>query len=144
MKNSIARYTMFLLIISAVIYINGCSSSEEEDKYNLVTKKDRKDITKICGCLDPLLPYLEKITNAKDSTEAAVYGDSLEIMGEKMAPCLGNMDAFEKKLDNGNEKYMNQFLEYIYEKHPKCALFFIGMKVNTLNEKNEKMEDIKK
>lgn len=134
----------YLAVCVLTTYVFGCASSEEEDKYNLVTKKDRKDIAKICGCLDPLLPYLDKVTNAKDSVEAAMYGDSLEMMGEKMAPCLGNMDAFENKLDNGNEKYINQFLEYVNEKHPKCALFFIGIKVNTINEKNDKMEDIKK
>lgn len=134
----------YFIICAALVYLYGCASSEEEDKYTLVTKKDRKEIAKLCGCLDPMLPYLDKVINAKDSLEAAMYADSLDQMGEKIEPCLGNMDEFESRLNKGSEKYLNQFLEYVNEKHPKCALFFIGMRFNTIEEKNQKMEDIKK
>lgn len=139
------RFLLLLIMAAAITYFYGCASSEEkEDKYPLVTKQDRKDIAKICGCLDPLLPYLDKVINAKDSLEAAMYSDSLEQMGEKIEPCLGNMDEFENKLNKRNEKYLNQFLEYVNEKHPMCALFFIGMKTNIIEEKNDGKEEIQK
>jgi hypothetical protein len=115
-------------------YIYGCASGEPDDKYNLVTKQDRKLLETVCTCVEPLYPLMDKMMNAKDSAEAEMYSDSLELISKKIEPCIGDLQTLEEKADR-NEKFTKQFIEYIREKHPKCLPLFLGVK--------SKVEEIK-
>lgn len=117
------------LILFAVlfIYIYGCASGDGDDKYNLVTGSDRKLISTVCNCVEPLTPYMEKMMNTEDSAEALMYADSLEKLSASIEPCIGDAGMLEEKA-NKDEKFTKQFIEYIREKHPKCLPFFLGVK----------------
>ena len=108
------------------LYLSGCASSND-DKYDLITKEDRKLIKDICQCVEPLSPYMEKIMNAKDSLEGAMYMDSLIIKSKDMTPCSGDSDALEMKAEK-DEKYTKQMIAYIEHYYPKCLPFFLGVR----------------
>ncbi len=119
--------TSLILLVILFAYIYGCASGDDGDKYTLVTSQDRKLIAKLCNCVEPLTPLLEKIMNAKDSAQAMIYADSLQAMAMKLEPCIGDAETLEEK-SLKNDKFTKQFVEYIREKHPKCLPFFLGVK----------------
>jgi hypothetical protein len=125
MRKSIILFAMlFLYILFANIY--GCASSEDE-KYPLLTSKDKKLVNTLCKCVEPIQPYLEKMMNTKDSLTAIMYADSLEKKTAELEPCFEGVDELEAK-ERNDEKYTKQFLQYIEDKHPKCLPFFLGVK----------------
>lgn len=115
-----------ILFISIFAYVWGCSGSE--DKYDLINNHDRKAIKSVCGCIEPLKPYLDKMLNAGDSLSREIYADSFEVKVIELAPCLEKAEQFENKFSN-SEEYTRQFIEYVREKHPDCVPYFLGEKV---------------
>lgn len=120
-----------IIIISAIlaVYLWGCGGSEEEkDKYSLVTKDDRKSIKSICKCIEPLSSLLNKIASESDSAKQQMYNDSLESKAMLLMPCLENIEKLEVKFES-DDKYVEQFIGYLNEKHPDCLPLFIGKKI---------------
>jgi hypothetical protein len=116
------------IILFAIVfaYIIGCSSSEQ-DKYNLLSKQDRKKVKTLCKCIEPLTPYMKKSMSAQDSSIAMMYLDSMEIKSKEIEPCIGNARLLEDKSVK-DEKYTKQLIEYIREKYPDCLPFYQGVK----------------
>ncbi len=65
--------------------------------------------------------------NTKDSAEAVVYLDSIEIISKGLDSCLSQFNYFETK-SFSDEKYTKQFVDYMKEKHPDCLPLFVGTK----------------
>ncbi|MEO8512684.1 MAG: hypothetical protein ABI543_03930 [Ignavibacteria bacterium] len=122
---------LFALIF---IYIWGCAGGS--DKYNLIDKDDRKAISSICKCMEPLTIYKEKMQNATDTASKRMYKDSFEVKVVELEPCLDNLDKLEIKFGD-NKDYLDQFVEYVKDKHPKCVPIFLGIG-NTDTVKNNK------
>jgi len=85
----------------------------------------------LCKCIEPLTPYFRKIMNIKDSADAIIYLDSIEIKSKQIADCVGGAALFEDKFTNNNEKYIKQLFAYIKEKYPDCLPFFEGIPGNS-------------
>jgi hypothetical protein len=96
----------------------------------MITKSDKKMIKTVCGCIEPLTPYLKQMMNAKDSATVLIYEDSLEIKAQGMDSCLKGASIFETK-SFSDDKYTKQFIDYVTEKHPDCIPFFLGFKTGT-------------
>jgi hypothetical protein len=116
-----------ILFILVFIYIWGCSGSEDE--YNLIKPSERKAIAEICGCFEPIQSYKDKMTTERDSITRKAYRDSFETKIIEMAPCLEKADELDKKTA-GNDKYMEQFIKYVRDKHPDCYPMMIGIGPN--------------
>ncbi len=104
-------------------YIWGCASSN--DKYSLITNDDRKAVADICKCMEPLTVYKEKMATETDTMKRRMYKDSFEVKAAEMLPCLEKYEKLETKFGTGKE-YMDQFVEYVKEKHPKCVPLLLG------------------
>lgn len=111
---------LFTIIFS---YLWGCSASE--NKYELITKDDRKVIGSFCKCLEPLTYYNNKITSSNDSLTKAVYTDSFQVKVIELAPCLEEADKLELKFGESKE-YNKQFIQYVKDKHPDCVSLWLG------------------
>lgn len=113
------------LILFAIIFVYmwGCTGSN--DKYNMIDKDDRKAISSICNCMEPLTVYREKMLNAADTVTKRMYKDSFEVKVVALEPCLDNLEKLEVKFGNSKE-YLDQFVEYVTDKHPKCVTIFLG------------------
>lgn len=123
-----------VLMIILFAYIIGCSSSES-DKYDLITKKDKKTIMEFCDCLKPMVTIISKMMNTSDSTMKLMYSDSLEAKAKEFDGCLNDIEKIEGKAEN--DKYFKQLIDYIAEKQPECAAFFLGKK-NVFKEDKSK------
>ena len=128
MRKSLILFTLIF------VYIWGCASSN--DKYDMITKDDRKAVAEICNCMEPLTIYKDKMQNATDTATRRMYKDSFEVKVVQLEPCLENLEKFEIKF-GGSKEYMTQFVEYVKEKHPKCEPIFLGTSV-TDTIKNKK------
>ena len=113
------------LILFTIVfaYIWGCSSSE--DKYDLITKDDRKVISSFCKCLEPLTYYNNKITSSNDSLTKAIYTDSFQVKVIELAPCLEEADRIELKFGKSKD-YNKQFIQYVKDKHPDCVSIWLS------------------
>ena len=116
-----------ILFILVFAYIWGCSGSKDE--YNLIKPAERKAIAEICSCFEPIQVYKDKMTSERDSLLQKTYRDSFEMKIIEMAPCLEKADELDKK-SAGDDKYMNQFIKYVKEKHPDCFPMMIGIGPN--------------
>lgn len=112
-----------ILFVIVFAYIWGCSGSE--DKYDLVPKDDRKAIAQICGCMEPVTVYKEKMSAEKDTMLRRMYRDSFELKAAELLPCLEEFEKLETKFGT-SEKYLKQVSEYIKEKHPNCVPILMG------------------
>lgn len=115
---------LFILIFA---YIWGCSGSEDE--YGLVSSADRKAIAEICGCFEPIQAYKDKMTSSRDSITRIAYRDSFETKIIEMAPCLEKAEKLDEKTAS-SDKYMEQFMKYVKDKHPDCYPMLIGIGPN--------------
>jgi len=113
-----------ILFVVVFAYIWGCSGSE--DKYDLISKEDRRSLAQVCKCMEPVTIYKEKMASESDTLLKRMYRDSFEVKVGEMLPCLEEFEKLEVKFGNG-EKYKNQMVEYIREKHPNCAPLMIGI-----------------
>lgn len=118
MRNSLILFTLLSLCIW------GCASGED-DKFDKITKEDKRMVKKICKCVAPLMPYVTKLMNATDSATAVMYADSLQIKSIGLDTCIGDAKILESKAFS-DEKYSKLFIEYIKEKHPDCVPLFLG------------------
>ncbi len=116
-----------ILFVLVFAYIWGCSGSE--DKYNLIPKEDRKSLAQVCKCMEPVTVYKEKMTTETDSSLRRMYRDSFEIKAAELLPCLEEFEKLEVKFGT-SEKYLNQMVEYIKEKHPNCVPLMMGIGPN--------------
>jgi hypothetical protein len=129
----ITRTVIIAVIISAA-YLWGCGGSEEKtDKYNLISKSDRKNIKQMCKCVEPIIPLIKKINDEKDSTKALQLLDSLDSRSIEVAGCMQNFERLETKFTD--EKFTEQFSLYLREYHPDCAPLFLGIKDEINNKK---------
>jgi hypothetical protein len=111
----------------------GCSTSEN-DKYEKLSASDKKAVKELCTCLEIVLPYREKIKNARlvnDSLTVSRYMDSLNSKSEEYGKCMNKLSSLDTGLSkpshHSNPKEYNRlFSEYLYEKHPLCAPYIIG------------------
>ncbi len=115
------KYLILFTII--FVYIWGCSSSE--DKFDLITKEDRKIIGSFCKCLEPLRYYNDKITSSNDPSTKAIYTDSFQLKVIELAPCLEDADKIELKFGESKD-YNKQFIQYVKVKHPDCVSLWLG------------------
>lgn len=118
------------IILASIIaaYLWGCGGSEDnKDKFPLVNKEDRKAIKSICKCMEPLSSLINRMTVETDTAKKQMYSDSLESKAMMLMPCLENIEKLEVKFDR-DEKYVEQFLGYLDEKHPDCLPLFMGKK----------------
>jgi hypothetical protein len=106
------------------VYIWGCTSSE--DKYGLISKDDRKAVAEVCKCMEPVETFKEKMANETDTLLRKMYRDSFEVKAVEMLPCLEKFEKLETKFGSSDE-YMNQFVEYVRDKHPKCVPLMLGI-----------------
>ena len=120
-----------ILFACLTVYLVSCSSGEGE-KYDLLTKEDKKNISAFCKCTEPLLPFMERAQNLKDSVEAAEYLDSIGTVFKEFIPCTENLKKMGKDVSKEKEK---QLLDYVQEKHPKCYVFLEGEKKINKTEK---------
>ncbi len=132
---------LFILLFGYISfsYLCGCSSGKD-DKYEKISKSDKENINEICTCLEIVLPYREKIKNAKianDSLTVLMYEDSLKKKSETFGKCikdLSNQDGIPTGRTSGKE-YLRLLSEYVNEKHPKCAPYILGTDSNYFKEK---------
>jgi hypothetical protein len=108
-----------LLIVS----LFGCSGSKE-DKYDLLTKADRKTISEFCTCMEPFNDIYEKMLHAPDSVKSSQYADSMSIKYEEFSQCAEKIKPIEEKGDN--KEYINQLFSYMKKKYPNCSKFILG------------------
>lgn len=120
----------FLLTIAAASYFFSCSSgsvNEPDDKYDLITSKERKIFKSFCDCIEPVMPYVKRKALATDSLEIKALNDSIDAKVLTTGPCI----RYINELNGGNlkdKKYSDQFVLYIREKHPDCSYYFLGIK----------------
>ncbi|MBL8017836.1 MAG: hypothetical protein JNK43_11235 [Ignavibacteria bacterium] len=112
-----------ILFILIFVYIWGCSGSEDE--YSLIKSPDRKAIAEICGCFEPISVYKKRMTEERDSLLRNAYRDSFELKIVEMAPCIEKEEKLDEKTAS-SDKYMEQFMKYVKEKHPDCYPMLIG------------------
>ncbi len=120
MKN---KTSLILLVLTITVIIYACSGSKD-DKYNLLSKKDKRLINEICDCTDPLGEFYERAMNTKDSLLARQILDSLDIIAKGNGDCLRKLDSLE--LSNKSSDYEKQFIEYIQTKSRFCIMLFLG------------------
>lgn len=125
----ITRTVTIVIIISAA-YLWGCAGSKEkEDKYNLLTKSDRKSLSTICKCVEPLIPLINSIGKENDSARIQQLIDSLDSRTIEITGCMEGLGKLENRFTD--EKFVEQFTGYMREKHPDCAPLFLGFKTET-------------
>lgn len=121
-------YRSLILASFLAAYLWGCGGSEEKsDKYTLITKEDRKAIKSICKCMEPLSSLINRMTAETDTAKKQMYSDSLESKAMQLMPCLENIEKLEVRFDS-DDKYIEQFLGYLNDKHPDCLPLFMGKK----------------
>lgn len=123
MRKSIVLFALLAVYIWGSVNLWGCSGSE--DKYDLITKEDRKAVKSICQCMEPLTEMMKNMTEEKDSTKKLAYFQTLQEKAVELMPCLEKVEKLEVDFDK-DEKYTKQLIDYIKEKHPDCMPFFIG------------------
>ena len=116
-----------ILFVIVFAYIWGCSGSE--DKYSLLDNSDRSSIAKICKCIEPLEFYKQKMTEGSDTAQKRMYMDTFQLKAAELYPCIEEFEKLEVKFETG-EKYREQFIAYVKDKHPYCSKFMIGLGPN--------------
>lgn len=123
MRKSIILFAVIAVYIWGSVNLWGCSGSE--DKYDLISKDDRKAVKSICKCMEPLTGMMNNMVNEKDSAKKLEYFQTLQEKAVELMPCLEKIEKMEVELEK-DEKYLKQLIEYVSEKHPDCMPFFIG------------------
>ena len=113
-----------VLFVLVSVYIWGCSGSD--DKYDRIPKSDRKSIARVCGCMEPVTVYKEKMAAETDTLIRRMYRDSFELKAAELLPCLEEFEKLEVKFGT-SEKYLDQMVEYIKENHPNCVPLMLGI-----------------
>lgn len=113
-----------ILFVLIFLYIWGCSGSD--DKYDLIPKEDRKSLARVCKCMEPVTIYKDKMVTETDTSLRRMYRDSFEVKATELLPCLEEFEKLEVKFGT-SEKYLNQMVEYIKEKHPNCVTLMLGI-----------------
>ena len=116
-----------ILFVLVFAYIWGCSGSD--DKYDQIPNSDRKSIAQVCGCMEPVTVYKEKMATETDTMIRRMYRDSFELKAAELLPCLEEFEKLEVKFGT-SEKYLNQMVAYIKEKHPNCVPLMMGVGPN--------------
>jgi hypothetical protein len=122
--------TFFMIASMTAAYLWGCTGVEEkEDKYNLLTNSDRKSLSTICKCVEPLIPLINSIGKETDSARVQQLIDSLDRRTVEVTGCMEGLGKLENKFTD--EKFVEQFTGFMREKHPDCAPLFLGFKTET-------------
>lgn len=126
---------LFVLLFGYICLTNlwGCATGEH-DKYEKLSASDKKAVNELCGCLEIVLPYREKIKNAKllnDTPTVKIYEDSLNAKKAAYGKCMGSLYTRESEQSKPDEhtnakEYTRLFSEYLYDKHPLCAPYILG------------------
>lgn len=122
-KKSVLRSCCTLLFIISSVLIIDCSGSEE-DKYDLLTKSDRKTISEFCTCMEPFNDILDRMISEADSLKGSQYADSMSIKYEEFSLCAEKIKPIEKKGDD--QRYIDQLFAYMKKKYPNCSQFILG------------------
>jgi len=131
MRKNIIQSILFAPI---VIYLISCASSDD-DKYNLITKEDKKTIDEFCKCTEPVQPFMERFVNLmKDTANAKKFIldsaymkpmlDSMDILLREAGPCAEKAKNLFERHDMSKEKE-EQLLSYFKKYYPKCLLLVL-------------------
>ena len=120
------------LCLAALILLS-CSSSQQNDKYPLVTNADRRAIDSVCVCIRPVTEFITRHMNEinaqVDSGTAKILADSLDLLVNSYKPCGKQFDAIEDRARKDKE-YEQQLVNYLEDKKIECRFMLFGVRVH--------------